>query len=287
MTLYILTQLITMGISLKIKHDTYNKTYKDIGDNGYVIDSEKLEQLLNEQPKYTRKEELKDVILFLIPGINIANTVIRKNKCVKQLKKSIKENDALKPMSDIEYRFYQKLPNTLSKASYVVYSDAQAKQIENKMKEIKIFFDDEEKVLENNIAQLYYDRLPAIAYSLEEVKKLSSSIDLHYKLGKMCGINTAIIGLPNDNCEIKKTIVKKDESLVKYEYEQKDEEEMKNEKFIIYPFGTDFNENDKLKECYDEIIESRDNIKKGFNNRVTSYNIYTTEDKPIVRVKRK
>ena len=80
-------------------------------------------------------------------------------------------------------------------------------------------------LLEKNIVQLYYDKLPIISYSLDEVKQLSESINSHYKLGKMNDINTAIIGLPEE-CTINSAIVRNDDKLLEMDYQEVNEDEL-------------------------------------------------------------
>ena len=165
---------------------------------------------------------------------------------------------------------------------YVSCVDVRGKIID----EIKLYLDDEVKVLKYDIAQLYYEKLPALAYTLDEVKKLSESIESNYKIGRMNEINTAIIGLPKD-CNFTTVLLRKNNTLEKHKYEPLNEEDMKNEKFVIYPFGIDFNENEKLKACYEEIVKERDNYYKNKKSKIMDYNFYPANDKPFVRVKQK
>lgn len=285
--LFMIAQLTSMLVSTKIKADTYKKIYKNIGDAGYKIDVDKIEQIQQEEQKQNKLLQAIETFLFLIPGVNIVSSLAKRIYDTKKTGKLFEKYEVLIPMSEIEYNNYQKLPNILSKVSYVVYSDELNKQYEADLKRVKIYLGDKDVVLEDSIAQLYYDRLPALSYTLDEVKKLSDSIELYYKLGKMDGINTAIIGLPNEECNITTTIVKKDDSLEKHDYEIIKEEYMQNERFVIYPFGIDFNENDKLKACYEEILKDRDNYYKNKKSKIMNYNFYPTDNKPFVRVKQK
>ena len=280
--IYAVAQVTTMLASIGIKGNTYNKTYKKIGDKGYKISADKVEELLNDRPKERKIVQLVDALLFLIPFINVASAVIKRQYDIKKVNESIEKHEALIPMTEEEKLQYSKFNSTLKKATFVSCYDSFSKALD----EIKVFIDDENTILKQHIAQLYYEKLPAISYTLEEVKKLSTSIDSSYKLGKIEGINTAIIGLPED-CYIDKVIMKKEDSLERYQYEIMDEENIETEKFIIYPFGVDFNENDKLKACYQKIVDERDKFRKNRKKETTIYNIYQNDDKPFVRVKQK
>lgn len=277
MLVYIVVQLATMYVSTRIKINKFKKTYTSYGDKGYKIDQQKISDY---EYKNSKLNQAIDLVCFLIPGVNIVNTIIRTNKSTNEFKKNVDESNALIPMNDNEIKYYNSLNNINKKILFIV----QDNNLENQdllSEYIKLCLADEDKVLDKKVAQLYYDKLPPISYTINEVKQLSKAIDSSYKLGKVEGVNTAIIGLPDD-CEVEKVILKRQDKLETYYYEQIDDERLNDEHFIIYPFGIDYEESDELKDCYKKITDKRDEVRK--NSMIL--NEYHNDTKPYVKVKK-
>ena len=265
MIIFIITQIATMGISIKIKYDTYRSIYKHMGDSGYKIDPNILNDIIkNKKPNKIR--DMVNITLFVIPGINIISSVINRLIDTKKFGEELINNKALSSMTDLEMKAYQKLNTTNKKITFVLCCD----EINKEYDKIMTYFEDSNILLQKNIAQLYYEKLPQIAYTLDEVKMLSKTIQSDYKIGKIDGVNSAIIGLPQ-NSTIEEVILKKEKSLNRYQFEKMDEEETRNGKFIVYPFDFDFEGNEELKKCYKEIIDIRDNNRK--NMYIRSINV--------------
>lgn len=286
MLLLIIAHITTMIASLKIKLDTYKNIYKQIGDAGYKVDFDKLIVILENQ-KNSNIKKIIDSILFVIPGINLINSSVCRLIETKKFNKNLEKYDVLVPMTNYEKYVYNNLESTSKKISFVLTCNTIEKEFgEIKVlsaEEVKVYLDDCNSILKNNgIAQLYYEKLPQIAYTLNEVKKLSNSINSHYKLGTIDGIKTAIIGVPED-CNIDFVIIRRDKCLEKNEYKTIEDEEVKDAKFIVYPFGIDFEESNELKQCYQDIINERTYTKKSLFNIST----YTKENKSILYVKKR
>ena len=286
--IYILSQLVTMFISVAIKMNKFLKTYKKIGDNGFKIDSQKMENISNKKEESNLKKSIinvLDLILFFIPGINMISASISSNITKTEFLKRLEQNNALIPMTDEEYEFYNNLSSISKKINFVSYHDEISKRIDY----IKTLLDEERTVLEKNIAQLYYDKLPPIAYTLEGIKKLSNAIDSNYKVGIMDGINVAIIGLPKEECKINYVILRNKNSLEQYEYKELNEKDINNNnnKFIVYPFGFDFEENDELKNSYQDIIDNRNYFRKNKRSSMIKFNDINLNNKEKIYVKKK
>lgn len=277
--LFVVAQLVTMLVSVKIKMDTYKNEYKKLGDKGYKINSEKVIQMIEDE-KNSRVHDFVDAFLFVLPGINIISSTVQRVIETKKFTEKIEKFDALLPMTDEEIEKYQRLDSVAKKATFVSCYDTVIKAYND----IHIYFESNIDLLDKHIAQLYYEKLPAISYTLEEIKKLSNSIESSYQIGKADGLNTAIIGLPNKQFDIDNILVIKNDKIEKYDYETIDEKDAKNERFIVYPFGMDYNESETLQKCYQDILNDRDNARKNNANR---FNRYSNDDKAFIRVKRK
>lgn len=277
--LYILAENITACISFSLRKNVVNKYIEKIGNKGYKVDFDKFVEVT--ENKKIGDQNLKTIISFAIPGINIINCMIKNHKEIKKINKELEENNAFIPMNEFEKEQYNKLPDKNSKVQFVMVCEKLSQEIIDAFQKTMLYIADPNDLLEKNIAQLYYDKLPIISYSLDEVKQLSKSINSHYKLGKMNDINTAIIGLPEE-CTINYTIVRNDKDLLEMEYQELNEDELENKKFVVYPFNIDFEESQELKECYQKIIDKRDNKTSGTS---IVYNTYYNDDKPYVKKK--
>lgn len=280
--IYILVENITACISFSLRKNVVNKYIEKIGDKGYKVDFDKFVEVT--ENKKIGDQNLKTIISFAIPGINIINCMIKNHKEIKKINKELEENNAFIPMNEFEKEQYNKLPDKNSKVQFVMVCEKLSQEIIDAFQKTILYMADPNYLLEKNIVQLYYDKLPIISYSLEEVKQLSDSINSHYKLGKMNDINTAIIGLPEE-CTINSAIVKNDDKILEMDYQEVNEDEYVNKKFVIYPFNIDFNESQELKECYQKIIDKRDN--KTTNGKSIVYNTYYNDDSVYTYVKKK
>lgn len=280
--LYILAENITSIIAVTLRKNSVYNYIDKIGKKGYKLDYEKFCEITKD--KKIGDHKLKTIISFMIPGINIINCVIKNHIEIKKINKELEDNNAFIPMDENEIEYYNTIKEKQSKVQYLLMCDELTKTFNDITEKALLYLTDAKVLLEKNIVQLYYDKLPIISYSLEEVKQLSDSINSHYKLGKMNDINTAIIGLPEE-CTINSAIVKNDDKILEMDYQEVNEDEYVNKKFVIYPFNIDFEESQELKDCYQKIIDKRDN--KVTNNNQVVYNIYYNDERPYTSVKKK
>lgn len=269
----LIIEIITISGSMVIKIKGIIDSVLEIANKGYKISNNKLNELLKEPKDSTFKKKLNKILLF-IPGLNLIASKITSINSKKKIFNRAKEKKLLIKMTEEELKQYNTLQNKSSKFVYVttissLKEDEKVKVIDNKLAIVKT----------KGLISLDYDRLLPLSYTLEEVKKLNNVTKMNYKLGKINGINVAIIGIPNPNILINKVQFKSENYKNKYAFNQLDYEENKDNRFIIYPY-TDKFDND-LENCIEKIRYNRAN-KKQKVNILQNNNIITTKENNLI-----
>lgn len=171
-------------------------------------------------------------ILSLTPGVNLLIAGIK----TYQIEHLDLEDEDLKaiiqPMTEEEKKMYKSLKTKTQKIGYA------AIVTEKKANEDLIgYVGNKAIIVQQNLVSIPNDQLVPLAYTLEEVKELNEVTGLSYKLGRMDGINTAIIGLPNSDKHFDSVKLKKDNFTKVHDYKLFSEEEAKDKTFIVYPYS--------------------------------------------------
>ena len=264
--IFILVEAITCKICA-IKNSRLDiDSYLNIYDEGFKYKGN-LEDFAKEFENTIKTRELIVEFFFnLIPILNLFFNKF-KNEIVKDdLFLTLQNKNMLLPLSMEEKKTYASLKNTYEKvtyASFINYIGDDAKLVG---------FDGLMPVISDcTLIMLRYDRLNPIGYTLNDIMTISSFLGFHYTLGKVDGINTAILSKNKLNGN---RILKENDSLDNIkDFDKMDPNSITNEKFIVYP--------------YDDISDKEQEldalIRRLYEERHTTYNTNSSLDKPLIR----
>lgn len=250
------TEIASCIISYKIITGTMYDCLLEVAKKGYKIDAKELNKDVAEEKNATKEDKFKDLreslnlLLFLIPGINIIHAHIRSFITKNNILKDKYTKKIMIPMTDDEKDGYSRMKTKQQKLMYMAYI------IENEEEEERLigFIGDNAIIYQKGVTMVYNDKLTPLAYTLDEVEELNDITNGEYKLGTIDGVNTAIIGV-NSGIQLQNKLkFRKDNFKKSYEFIPINEEDAKNEKFVIYPLSGDIK---KLDEKVDEIIKDR------------------------------
>ena len=259
-----LGEIATIIASNVIALGGYVEGIVELGNKGYKFVTEKdghqlprIKELIEEDNKTNgtvkaRIRRTKGLILTLAPGINIIHSMFQRRKIKKDIVNSAGSESVIVPMTDEEKEQYARLKNNKQKISYLTLISDENHQ------EYLGFIGDRIVVCEN-VTDLKYEKLPAIAYTLDEVKKLNDVTTNSYRLGTIDDDSVAIIGFPNPAAVIKKVSFK-DETIRSHEFIPMTEEEAANKRFTVYPYAEDTD--GKIANAVEEIRNNRANPTK-------------------------
>ena len=258
-----------------------NSSYEDILElpkSGYKIDYDTYEKYINEVVSNNKKQNLKKGLL-LIPGVNVICSFINKAKNKNSFVNEplIKENKIL--MTDKEKERFNSLENKYQKILYTMF------MIIEDTEERDLSFDGLQPVIVDNCLLKLNNQLLPLAYSLDEVKKLNEVTNYSYRLGQIDGVNTAIIGIPNQEYQVKRINYNFDENNETHNFVSMNDDEALNKTFVVYLF----NENEEMVKKVDEMIDVIRN-KRSDNKRYHAINfddVSLYQDKPLKRIRRR
>ena len=119
------------------------------------------------------------------------------------------------------------------------------------------------KAYNNQITNICYEALPDV-YTLEEIKKLSDASHYSYRIGMLDnGAFVAVICIPNPNSSIQNLRFEIDNipSTI-HKYIELSEEVAINRTFHVYPYAYPLEDDKKLQQCCEEILETHQNQTK-------------------------
>lgn len=223
LSLKVFTKITTDIIIEKIKEGRFPKT----------------NEFLNELVKLNNNGLLKFflsvaslTLSMFIPGMNIIASAIFSSKT----KKIIENLDSVELSPDYVAKF-----KNLTKAQQI----EEIKKLEEKT------VIEEEKSQGSQLEEK--DALTPLAYTLEEVKTISSSLNKDYVVGKIDGVNIALIGFSSEEIddvyiELIQAFKEGGASFINYHFNASTEEEVANNRFKVFVKGLSSEEKDDISE---------------------------------------
>lgn len=250
----LLAEIVTVIGSANMIVNGAIDAFNEIGDKGLRIDKTKLGQddkssaneIINLNFSLKGMNKLAKLSL-LIPGINLITAAVVRKKFKKGLEESEAFQKCLVPMTECEKIGYDSCNSKQEKMHFMLI----IAQLEEGQ-ELIACADGNAIVCDNNLTIINEEPLVQLAYTFDDVKRLNEATGYTYRIGKVNGTNTAIIGIHGDDYQIKK-ITFGDGN--KYDFVPMSEEEAKNQKFIIYPSCKE--DEEKTKPVITEILNDR------------------------------
>lgn len=233
------------------------KSMLEIAKKGYKYKKNELDEYLNNNNKEKANgfEIALGLVLFLIPGVNLLNAVIKSHKM-----KTIMLNDPtikkfLIPMTDKEKEQYSKMKGKIEKLRFTAVISGN----ENEDEEFFGFIGNQAIVVDHGLTSIYNEKLLPLDYTLDEVKELNAATTYSYRIGTIGGKNIAIIGIPNPDSPVKRIQFKSENYKMTHTYNIMTEEEAQDKKFIVYPYTT--HNEEEVQKIIEKIKQDRINRK--------------------------
>lgn len=259
----VLGEFVTILSSLFLQVKGSKDHVLEIPKNGYKISKDVFdkydEMRMNSENSNSLKRFL-NIVLLLIPGINIGYSIFKNYSLRKNIMKSLDINNALVLMTEEEKENYLNCFNKKEKLMYFLFLCDKEKEEENFLNPKKVV------VLERGVECLRYEKLPD-TFSLDEVRKLNIATNYTYRIGIVNDVYTAIVGIPNPNTIF--TRIRFNDSNVHY-FINVDEGEVHDKKFVVYPFMREFYSDNKMQDIYNNILINRANSGKINNSEMVN-----------------
>ena len=253
MITFIFLQLVTIIICIINSYNCVNNLLLKIAKKGYKFQTKNLNYFLSKNKFQNKLPMLLSYILMLIPGVNIIYINIKNNILINDLISDLYEQKILVGMTPTEKEQFRKLISKKDKINFIIDMVLKESIQPINLNENNIDPD-------NVILCLKNEHLTPLAYTLDEVKKLSTAANHSYIIGKIDNINTAIIGIPANLDRVKEVRFLSENFNTNHQFEKIPETETKGKTFLVYPFKI---ENEKsIKKAIDEIIEARSNTNR-------------------------
>ena len=199
----IVGELATVVGSVAISLNGAVDSVLEISKNGYKIDKSVLDEYQKKQAEEKKEKtngikKALGVVLLFVPGVNLLRSGIANIKMKKSIMSDPQIKEALIPMTDREKEQYAKMEGKMQKLAFTAFTTAK----ENEEEEFMGFIGKRPIVVDHGLTSLYYEKLMPLSYTLDEVKKLNEATTYSYRIGKVDGINVAIIGIPNSNSPV-------------------------------------------------------------------------------------
>ena len=272
--LFLLLELATISISNFINMKSGCDSIIDIGKRGYKIDADKLEEIKEKREfeKLTSNPDFRDLIRCItaaIPFVNICYTLYNKKRVRDEFFDYIEP--ALIPMTEEDKEAFENADSNIKKMMLVTYQDKEVEKVKHT--------DNSSMYKIHSFDEIYFEKILPLSYTLDELENIQSIYTDETKsvVGRCDNRNIAFVGVPKDH-ELDLISFLYESPGYKYEYITKSKSEMKNERFLIYPYSSN--------SLLDEKIEEIRNKRYGYvNNTRCSY--IKSVDKPKVLIKRK
>lgn len=229
----------------------------EIAKKGYKYKKNELDEYLNNnnKEKANRFEIALGLALFLIPGVNLLNAVIKSHKMKTIILNDPTIKEFLIPMTDKEKEQYSKMKGKIEKLKFTSVISGK----ENDDEEFFGFIGNQAIVVDHGLTSIYYEKLLPLDYTLDEVKELNEATTYSYRIGTIGGKNIAIIGIPNPDSPVKRIQFKSEDYKMTHTYNIMTEEEAQDKKFIVYPYTT--HNEEEVQKIIEKIKQDRINRK--------------------------
>ena len=200
----------------------------EIAKKGYKYKKNELDEYLNNnnKEKANRFEIALGLALFLIPGVNLLNAVIKSHKMKTIILNDPTIKEFLIPMTDKEKEQYSKMKGKIEKLKFTSVISGK----ENDDEEFFGFIGNQAIVVDHGLTSIYYEKLLPLDYTLDEVKELNEATTYSYRIGTIGGKNIAIIGIPNPDSPVKRIQFKSEDYKMTHTYNIMTEEEAQDKK---------------------------------------------------------
>ncbi len=256
----ILIELITILSSCLIKLNISLNKMLSLAKQGYKLDYDTYEKYLHNSSLKEDKNKILNIILLLIPGINLLSSLIYKYQIINEKDPLIEENKIL--MSEKEIKEYNSLKNKYQKMFYNLFM-----YMEDTNEKDLVFEGTQPIIIDNCLLKLKEQLIP-LSYNLDEVLKLNNLTNYSYRLGSVDNVNTAIIGIPNGEYKLRRVQYNFDEEFITHDFKEMTLEDAKEKKFVIYLFDNQEEIKNKVENGIKEIEEKRHS--KRWNNQIFS-----------------
>ena len=220
----------------------------EIAKKGYYLNN-------NNKEKANRFEIALGLALFLIPGVNLLNAVIKSHKMKTIILNDPTIKEFLIPMTDKEKEQYSKMKGKIEKLKFTSVISGK----ENDDEEFFGFIGNQAIVVDHGLTSIYNEKLLPLDYTLDEVKELNEATTYSYRIGTIGGKNIAIIGIPNPDSPVKRIQFKSEDYKMTHTYNIMTEEEAQDKKFIVYPYTT--HNEEEVQKIIEKIKQDRINRK--------------------------
>ena len=264
--LYFLLEIITFNICAKQNNYSALISYLNIYDHGFKYNGSMDDFEMEYLSVVSTKRIYIDLLFTLVPFINIIYNSLKNNYLKNRIFYNLSSEDRLEMLSEEEKSKYFSLENDFQKIVYAEFLNK--KYIDAEF----VGFNGMFPVFENNkLCVLRYDRLTPLGYTIDDVKKISDFLESNFIIGKVEGVNVAIISKMNLNIN---SILRENDSLDNAKtFEQMDPEVITGERFIIYPFD----------DISDKEEELNNLIRKLYDERPSNISYSRSNELPLVR----
>ncbi len=271
-------ELISVASSYFININSGAEAVLELTKNGYKIDYDTYEKYIEKVSKEFNKNKYFKILLLLLPGINIINAFINKNKYKKDMVNDRLIRESKVPMTDKEIEQFNNIKYKYNQLLYTLFL------FTNTNEEKELIFDGIQPIIIDNCLLKLEEKLLPLAYTLEEVMYLNNLTNNSYRLGKVDGVNTAIIGIPNSQYKVLRVNYDFENELETHDFNEISLEEAKDKTFIVYLF----NPNPVIKEKVDNGIIDIQN-KRDSKRKVVSRidNLSLTNNYVLKRIRKK
>lgn len=252
----IIGELVTVVGASAIIFNAGIDSILEISKNGYKIDKSVLDEYKKKQSEEKHGKngikKILEILLILVPGVNLVNAGIKAEKMKKTVMTDPKIKDAIVPMSDNEKEQYKKMSTKMQKLIFTSFTVEKEEE-----EEFFGFIGKRPIVVDHGLTSLYYEELLPLNYTLDEVKRLNETTNFSYRIGKIDDKNVAIIGIPNPNSPVSRIKFKSEDYKITHPYEKMTEEEAKDKTFTVYLFEKNEDTDEKIEKVIEEIRQSR------------------------------
>jgi hypothetical protein len=254
--LAIIVEIISILVSLGIHVGGGVVDILRISRKGYKIDEKKLKEIQEEVKKPKKVSTLRSLltgVLMFFPGINILWAIGKSIYTSSVLLKELKKSGALIPMTDAEKETYAGLTRLKDKFAFTLFNAIKY----NEEEEFFMVLGGQILYTDPGLREIEQNRLDPNEFTYDEVMKLNEITGTTYRFGRVDNENTAFIGVPETDTEFKRVKFESEDGKIIHNYTSMTDEEAKDKSFIVYPYRTSDEVNQKLEEAVKEIENAR------------------------------
>ena len=227
-----LGEATTLLTSLIIDSKKKKKAIIELAKKGYRFDRDSYDLYkLSKKQNSTKFKNIGKVILYLIPGVNIASSAIIGKKESDELLSNKTIKSQMVCMNKKEKVLYFAMPDNLKyKFATSLLEDY------NNQNEVSNEQLIDSLLLQSDSTRLYYQKIMKKQYSYDEVLSLNETLGNEVRFGIMDGDYVAIIGIPESEKITVFVSMESENFRTMHEFTPITFEEAKDKKFDVYPY---------------------------------------------------